>query len=187
MTAPIQSYTRTATLHGIPVLSDTRRVQLFRDLMTALHWRTRLEKARAHAINPAAWAEAHARAEGNVNHRRALWYAAHGALLLMCAMLVGCEPDWAALSAGVPSMACEYSPVESAVGQVPEGECWRVVSIGEGTRLRLEGESCGDMRECLTATAGQRVYPSVNVYTFEGDFDATPWDCDALATACDPK
>lgn len=96
-------------------------------------------------------------------------------VLLLCA----CEP--------APTCGDRYE-VEGATKTVPAGECWRLRVLTDDLRLRLGGETCSEVRECLTATEGQ----TVSVLSSYGASDDAPlqvafapWDCDALETACE--
>jgi hypothetical protein len=106
--------------------------------------------------------------------------------VLLALALPACMPDFEGLTEGVPAMGCEWSPVAQAVTEVPAGECWRVISLSSDLRLRLEGESCDAARECLTATAGERVVPlaSLTGIVSNDDLEVVAWPCDELATAC---
>jgi hypothetical protein len=107
-------------------------------------------------------------------------------LLILALVAMACEPDWDALTSGAPSLSCEYSAVDTAITTVPAGECWRVASTDPDLLVRLEGETCSDARECLTAREGETVVPVSSMLA--GDDvgpDVTIWNCEALATACD--
>jgi hypothetical protein len=108
------------------------------------------------------------------------------AVTLLALALPACMPDFDALSEGYPSMACVWSPVESATTTVPEGQCWRVIALSSDLRLRLEGESCDAARECLTAEAGETVLPLARFMASatNDDLEVVVWPCDELASAC---